>query len=117
MGGSRGSEDDEDKTFRYRVKRNGRDFAYIEWARAATKHRISRERSEYVVRRASLRWEERRRPRASRADPRLLFVGDDPEGVSLEVLGVNAREGGLLIIHAMLLRPRFRPMYEENRRC
>jgi hypothetical protein len=47
----------------------------------------------------------------------LLYVGDDPRGVPLEVIGVDIElEGGiheLLIIHAMSLRPRYQREYQR----
>ena len=44
---------------------------------------------------------------------RLVFLGDDAEGVPLEVIAVELECGGLLVIHAMPLRDRYRSQYEE----
>ncbi|MBI4898441.1 MAG: hypothetical protein HY827_08775 [Actinobacteria bacterium] len=50
----------------------------------------------------------------SEFDRRLLFVGDDPDGVALEVMAIELdAEEALLVIHAMPLRDRYRPYYER----
>ena len=54
-------------------------------------------------------------PPAPGLDARLLFLGDDEAGVPLEVVAVEL-EGGVLVIHAMELRKRYRPFYDEARR-
>jgi hypothetical protein len=50
------------------------------------------------------------------SDKRLVLLGDDASGVSIEVIAVEPSSDSLLVIHAMDLRPRFRSMYEEVRR-
>jgi hypothetical protein len=117
MSGQRDEAGNEDKRFRYRRRRNGNNFTDIEWARAATKHGISRERSRFVVEQAALFWEKRPPEGGLRKELRLMFFGDDYAGVPLEVFGVKLQERRLIVIHAMLLRPRFRETYEEARRC
>ena len=89
----------------------------LEWARAATKHRISRERSRYVIDHCGLRFEQEppADARAS-ASPRLVFLGDDADGVALEVMAVELEDESLLVIHAMPLRGRYRDQYEEAKR-
>jgi hypothetical protein len=47
-------------------------------------------------------------------DDRLVFLGDDATGRALEVMAVRT-ETGLLVIHVMDLRPKWRPLYEEGR--
>jgi hypothetical protein len=86
----------------------------LRWARSATKHRISRERSRYVIERCGLRFEQDP-PAGARAsaDPRLVYLGDDADGVALEVMGIELEDGGLLVIHAMPLRDRYREQYKE----
>jgi len=49
-------------------------------------------------------------------DERLLFLGDDEAGTALEVMAVELEIGGILVIHAMELRVRYRPYYDEARR-
>ncbi len=45
-------------------------------------------------------------------DARTLWLGDDDRGVALEIVTVPLRESGLLVIHAMLLRDKYRGLYE-----
>lgn len=86
----------------------------LRWARAATKHRISRERSRYVIEHCRLRFEQEPPADApEKASLRLVFLGDDEEGVALEVMAVELEDDALLVIHAMPLRDRYRKQYEE----
>lgn len=45
-------------------------------------------------------------------DDRTLYLGDDHTGRALEVLTVPLAGGGLLVVHAMDLRDKYRPEYE-----
>lgn len=89
----------------------------LKWARAATKHRISRERSRYVIEHCGLRFDQEP-PAGSpeNASPRLVFLGDDMDGVALEVMAVELEDDIPLVIHAMPPRDRYRPRYEETKR-
>ena len=89
----------------------------MRWARAATKHRISRKRSGYVVEHCGLRFEQEP-PSGSpeKSSPRLVFLGDDENGVALEVMAVGVEGGDLLVIHAMPLRDRYLEQYEEAKK-
>ncbi len=89
----------------------------LKWARSATRHRISRERSRHVIEQAGLRFEQE--PPAggpAHGDPRLVYLGDDADGVALEVMAIELEDSGLLVIHAMPLRERYRTEYEEAKR-
>lgn len=89
----------------------------LRWARAATKHRISRERSNYVIEHCGLRFEQE--PPAGSPDDaslRLVFLGDDEDGLALEVMAVELDDDSLLVIHAMPLRDRYRKQYEEAKK-
>jgi hypothetical protein len=55
-------------------------------------------------------------PPEGQADERLLFLGDDEDGVALEVMAVEVEDDGLFVIHAMELREKYRPQYEEAKR-
>lgn len=55
-------------------------------------------------------------PPAGQLDERLLFLGDDGAGIPLEVMAVELEVGTLYVIHAMDLRERYRPQYEEAKR-
>jgi hypothetical protein len=86
----------------------------LSWARAATKHRISRERSRYVIEHCGLRFEEEPSAEApAGASTRLVFLGEDAKGAALEVMAVELEDESLLVIHAMPLRDRYRKQYEE----
>ncbi|HEU4599032.1 MAG TPA: hypothetical protein VFS26_04745, partial [Solirubrobacterales bacterium] len=89
----------------------------VRWARSATKHRISRQRSGYVVEHCGLQFVELDwRQNRTRADVRVVFLGDDLEAVPLEVIAVETEEDDFLVIHAMKMRNRFATLYEEARR-
>jgi hypothetical protein len=89
------------------------DSDKISWARSATKHRISRERSLHIVRHAGVCRCESEYPDESYGDPRFLFLGPDLEGMPLEVIAVAPEGGSLVIIHAMPLRERYHGWYGE----
>ena len=89
----------------------------LKWARAATRHRVSRERTRYVIEHCGLRFDQE--PPADspeNSSPRLVFLGDDEDGGALEVMAVELEGGTLLVIHSMPLRDRYRAQYEEARR-
>jgi hypothetical protein len=89
----------------------------IKFARSATRHRVSRERSRYVIEHCGLRFKESPPP-SNRAvlDLRLVYLGDDAEGRRLEVIAVETDKDELLVIHAMRLRSKYKPQYEEARK-
>jgi hypothetical protein len=103
-----------DPGLRYSVGQNvWPEEARITFARSATKHRISRERSLYVIERSGLQLVDRyRNPANSGVDQRIYFLGDDLEEVPLEVVAVELDEEEFTVIHAMKLRNRFRGLYE-----
>lgn len=104
-----------DPKLRYSVRQNvWPEEVRITFARSATKHRISRERSLYVIEHCGLQMVDRyRNPANSGVDQRVVFSGDDLEGVPLEVLAVEPDEDEFLVIHAMNLGSRLRGFYEE----
>lgn len=106
-----------DPSLRYSVRQNvWPEEARITFARSATKHRISRERSLHVIQHCGIQFvERRRRPESSDLDRRVGFFGDDLEGVALEVIAVELEEEEFMVIHAMDLRGRHRVFYEEAR--
>lgn len=92
------------------------DSDRISWARSATKHRITRERSLHVVRHAGVCRCDTEYPDEGYGDPRFLLFGPDLEGMPLEVGGVAPEDGSLIIIHAMPLRERYQGWYWEAAR-
>jgi hypothetical protein len=79
----------------------------ISWTRSATRHRISRRRSGYVVRTTGVIFREPARTGSPLTDDRLVFLGPDEDGVLIEVMAVETERSGLLIIHAMPIRHRY----------
>jgi hypothetical protein len=88
----------------------------ISWARSATKHRISRERSLHVVRHAGICFCETEYADETGDDPRFVFLGPDLEGMPLEVIAVPPEDGSLVIVHAMPIRERYQGWYREGLR-
>jgi hypothetical protein len=92
-------------------------FRRIRWARSAGKHRVARARAKFIIDRCRLYFTE---PPPSdspdTADPRLVYLGDDPRGRALEVMAVRLDSDTLLVIHAMELRDHYRLDYEEAKR-
>jgi hypothetical protein len=89
----------------------------IKWRRSATRHRISRERSQFVIEHCGLqRIDRHRNPSDTGVDQHVLFLGDDLEGVALEVVAAELGEDEFAVIHAMNLRRRFAELYEEAKR-
>jgi hypothetical protein len=92
-------------------------FRRIRWARSASKHRVARRRTRFVIDNCRLRFTEAPPPDAPLdASPRLAYLGDAPGGAALEVLAVEREDESLLVIHAMELRDRYRLDYEEAKR-
>jgi uncharacterized DUF497 family protein len=87
----------------------------LTWAPAAQKHGIARERVRHVIESAHATFwvpDEGGDP-----DPALLlFVGDDPNGVPLEVIVRILNEETLRVIHAMRMRRKYREQYETATR-
>lgn len=100
---------------RYSVRQNvWPEEPLIHFARSATKHRISRERSLYVIEQCGFQVVKRRRSENLHGpDKHVLFLGDDLEGVALEVLAAENVEEEFTVIHAMNLRNKHLGMYEE----
>jgi hypothetical protein len=96
------------------VRRNEwADSDKIAWARSATKHRISRERSLHVIRHAGVCRRDTRYADEWHEGQRYLFFGPDLEGMPLEVGAVAPDDSSLIIIYAMPLRERLQGWYAE----
>lgn len=83
------------------------DVADCGWARSATKHRISRERSAHVVRTATSILSQPAPGGSPAKSDRLIFLGRDETGALLEVMAIET-DHGLLVIHAMAMRAKYR---------
>jgi hypothetical protein len=103
---------------RYSVRQNvWPEESQITFARSANKHRISRERSLHIIEHCGLQLVDRAwRRETSGMEKRVVFIGDDLEGVALEVIAVEEVEEEFVVIHAMNMRNRFRGLYEEVRK-
>lgn len=67
-----------------------------------------------TVRHGALRVSASHPAAASRtADERLVFLGDDADGVALEVMAVELQDGSYRVIHSMPLREAYRRKYRE----
>lgn len=106
-----------DSSLRYSVRQNvWPEEAQITFARSATKHRISRERSLYVIEHSGIQFVDTRQRRLDPdADPRVWFLGEDLEEVAIEVMAAEMDEEAFRVIHAIELRNRFLGLYEEGR--
>lgn len=82
----------------------------LSWARSATRHRISRKRSLWVIQHAGICMEQ---GVGSDGDPLLYFFGDDEDDRPLEVAGAESPTGRLTVIHSMQLREQFEEQYVE----
>lgn len=79
----------------------------ITWARSATRHRVSRRRSGYVVATTGVIFREPAPAGSPLTDDRLVFLGPDEDREMLEVMAIETHDEGLLIIHAMRIRDRY----------
>ena len=106
-----------DPELRYSVRQNvWPEDAKITFARSATRHRISRERSLYVIEHCGLQLVDRFcNPATNDLDRRVYFLGDDLEEVALEVVAAESWEEDFRVIHAMEMRNKFSALYEEAR--
>ncbi len=87
----------------------------MRFARSATRHRIPKDSTRYVIAHCGLRF--RQHPSEGEVhDARLVYLGDDADGRQLEIMAVEVAEGDLLVIHAMPLRDKYRPQYEEAKK-
>jgi len=85
----------------------------IRHSRSATKHRISRERSRHVVLTAETIIARPAPQDSPVVDRRLVFLGDDQNGVTLEVVAIET-DDGVLVIHAMKIRAKYRSYLEGH---
>lgn len=81
----------------------------VTFARSASRHGISRERSRFVVEHCRLPFYA---PSDSDLRAVVMYLGLDQYGVALEVAAVEAGPDDLIVIHAMRLRRKFRPEFE-----
>jgi hypothetical protein len=89
----------------------------LRFARSATRRRIPRTSTRYVIEHCGLHFEQSPPPDSAGAgDTRLVFVGDAPEGAALEVMAVELENDELLLIRSMPMLELYRTAYEEAKR-
>ena len=91
------------------------EYSGLSWTAGARKHRVSRTQVRHVVDHAGLVFVRPASP-PDRPDEALLLLGDDHNGVRLEVVGVELSDGQLRVIHAMAMRPGYEDLYEEAKK-
>lgn len=92
----------------------------LRFAKSAYKHRIAYDRVVYVIAHcASVLVQTPPEDDPDDNDERLVFLGDDQNGVPLEVMAIELEPDDgqdiLLVIHAQKLRPKYRDDYERVR--
>lgn len=86
----------------------------VRFARAATRHRVTKDSIRHVVANHRVHFEETPPTGGlGSRSTRLVYLGEDARGRALEVMAVELSDGDLLVIHAMPLRARYRGQYEE----
>lgn len=89
----------------------------VRFARSATRHRVPKDDIRHVIANYRVRIEEPPPPeREGVPDARFVFLGENLHGRALEVMAVTLPGGGLLVIHAMALRNKYKQKYEEAER-
>jgi hypothetical protein len=86
------------------------DGERISWARSATRHRVPRKQSLWIIQHAGICFQ---RGFGREGDPLLVFFGDDEDERPLEVTAAEGPSGRLTVIHSMRLRDRFEDDYME----
>jgi hypothetical protein len=85
----------------------------VRFARAATRHRVSKDRISHVIANFRVRFDEPPPAGGRSRATRIVFLGEDQQGQALEVMAVEGEHEELLVIHAMNLREKYRQRYEE----
>ena len=85
-----------------------REIPFANWA---TRHGIARVRSRYVIEHCGQAFSVPAAVDPNWQTERLLFLGDDMNGIPVEVMGIQLEQGSLLVIHSMKLRLRYRELY------
>jgi hypothetical protein len=79
---------------------------------SARRHRVGRAGARHVIANPVV---EASVPGEEGQVDRLVYLGDDATGRALEVMAVPIM-AGILVIHVMDPRPKWRPLYEEGKR-
>ncbi len=84
----------------------------IEFVQSARRHRVGKARARHVIANPVA---EITVPGEEGQDDRRVYLGADASGRALEVMAVPIK-AGILVIHVMDLRPKWRQLYEEGKR-
>jgi hypothetical protein len=88
--------------------------ADLRFARSATKHRVPKESIRHVIGHYAVRFEEPPPVGGPASNStRIVYLGEDVHGQTLEIMAVEGDSGDLLVIHAMQLRAKYRQRLEE----
>jgi hypothetical protein len=89
----------------------------VRFARAATRHRVSKDSIRAVIANRLATFEEPPPQGNSPGcrSPRLVFLEEDAAGRVLEAMAAQLTDDALLVIHAMPIREKYRSSYEEVR--
>jgi hypothetical protein len=89
----------------------------ISWTHASRRHGVARRDARYVVVHCGLVFLQPAPTGSAVPEDRFVYLGDDPSGRPLEVIGVELEtedgEEHLRVIHVMELRAKYRSQYEE----
>ena len=85
----------------------------IRYTRSALKHGIKADQIAFVVEHCGFVFDEEAPAGSDIEDDRSLYLGDDVNGVAIEVAGLDLESGDMVVIHAMKLRRRFRAQYAQ----
>ncbi len=81
----------------------------VDFAQSARRHRVGRARVLQAMQNAAVTAQ---MPAEGDRQERIVYLGEDDSGRALEVLAVRT-DRGLLVIHAMDLRAKWRGLYEQ----
>jgi len=88
----------------------------LTFAKSATKHGISHARAAYIIEHCGLVLPQPPpKDDPDDHDERLVFLGDDRNGLALEVIGIELADRDMLVIHAQRLREKNRVAYNRVR--
>ena len=90
----------------------------ISWTHASRRHGIARRDARYVVVHCGLVFLQPAPAGSPVPEDRFVYLGDDPSGRALEVIGVELETGDqehLRVIHVMELRAKYHHQYEEDK--
>ncbi len=92
-------------------------FGRLRWSRTACRHGVTRRSIRLVIARSGLRFTLPPPSEAAGASERLIFLGRDDRGRTLEVMAVETAGADLQVIHAMEMTDAYRVEWEYARRC